>query len=793
MRKLGIHRKSAGLGRRSAVWAVCASLLLAACSGGGTAGGNGPSDGIAGSEGGNAPGSAQKREWVYLPEVVTVGDEYADYGRMQPVGDSLCYVSQGGEDESGKKTICLYSLAARELKRVPVNWPEGGDNWDVGARFFDRDGNLYLTANVYSADYSSMKRYLCKFDTEGSCLFARDITERLGRDSSLEGMSVDGQGRLYLFADGGEILLYTGDGEYHAAVSCSASGSPVSVQFRGACDGADGKYYVCIGRENADMAGGNTEEKKGEDIRCALLEIDFEGARLSEAAGNLPNVKGVCGGGGRGETAAGEGETAAGQYDFLLYDERAVYGFDLAGRKEDSGSAGEELFAWMDSDINGYCVTNLYGTEDGGFCATVEDWDNDDRAVVMLKRIKAEQAPRREELVLATVDGESSLAAMAVKFNRESDRYHLTVKGFESLTALYNAVLAKDPIDLVDLSGVNMQKLVSQGFFEDLTPYVERSNAFGRSDFVDGILEAYTFGSTLVGIPASFTLRTVVGSGTGQQAGLTLEELLASADRHPGARAFDGMTRQEMMEYIMMFNEEVFIDWDTGACRFDSDTFRALLEYGKQFPDSRETDREETSLPVQIKNGEVLFAVAELNSFRAFQEYEGMFGKDAACVGFPTPDGKGGHLLFTGDAYGIAAMSAHKEGAWEFIEEFLVREKSEAYYGNIFAASFPTLKKTFNEKAEEAIESDSRYGSRQFPELIYSDGTTFQFHALTREEVDSMLKLVPDARPYFDLEGDPVIGIILEEAAGFYSGQRSAEDVAALIQNRVQLYVNENK
>ncbi len=190
----------------------------------------------------------------------------------------------------------------------------------------------------------------------------------------------------------------------------------------------------------------------------------------------------------------------------------------------------------MDSDINGYCVTNLYSLEDGKLCATVEDWTNEDRAIVILERIKADQAPQRENLVLATVEGESNLTAMAVKFNRSSSQYHLTVKSYSSLTDLYNAVLTKEPLDLIDLSGVQVQRLASQGFLEDLSPYVEQSKEFGRADFVDGILDIYTFGDTLAAIPAAFTLQTVVGSRAQMEneAGLTLEELLTTADSHPG-------------------------------------------------------------------------------------------------------------------------------------------------------------------------------------------------------------------------------------------------------------------
>lgn len=746
------------------------------------------------SAGNNGSHITPGREWVYVPEVIAVGDGRADYGQMQLIGDTFCYVLQGGDTEESLKSICQYSLTEGELTSVPIEWPEGGENWDVGFRSFDRDNGLYLTANVYSGDYSRMKRFLCKFDLEGNCLFARDITEQLGRDVSPDRLTVDGQGRLYIFVDNGEILLYTSDGEYHGSVRYSSPDSPVPARIKGACDGANGGYYICVSKGNVDIAGEKTEDT---DLCCTLMEIDFEGVRLLETAGNLPDISGICAGKQQSGDAAGESGEGGTQYDLLLYDRRAVYGYDFAAQKSDSGAAGEELLIWMDSDINGYCVTNLYMLEDGRLCAAVEDWRNGDVAIVILEKTRAELAPQRENLVLATVDGESDLAAMAVRFNRGNSQYHLTVKNYASLTDLYNAVLTREPMDLIDLSGINARQLASQGFFEDLAPYVEQSDAFERSDFVEGIWNVYTFGDTLVSIPAAFTLRTVVGDGarTENKRGLTLEELLTAVDLYPGAQTFDGVTKEEMMQYIMLFNEDVFIDWENGICHFDSESFKAVLKYVNQFPDSLGSGEEEVSLPVKIKNGEVLFAIADMNELKAFQKFVGMFGEDAACVGFPTPDGGGGHLLFTSDAYAIAAVSEHKEGAWRFIEDFLAREKGEFYYHNpqnYFRTSFPTLKKTLNERVEDTMEADSQIPDDKFRMAIYSDGTTFQYHALTWEEVNVMLELVPNAKPFFYMENDEIMKIISEEASGYYSGQKGIDDVAGVIQNRVQVYVNEN-
>ncbi|MCM1191113.1 MAG: hypothetical protein NC123_03215 [Butyrivibrio sp.] len=759
---------------------LCAVIFMTACGRDDTSHGNNLSGegGLGGAAQGTEQGQGgeqkpgQDREWVYVPEVFTVEDEHADYERMQPVGDSFFYVSRESDAGNSIKNICRYSLTDGKLTSVPINWPEGGNDWDVGYRFFTQDHGLYMTANVYP-DSGSMKRFLCRFDLEGNCLLSRDITEQAGGNTSLCGLTADGQGRLCIFLDNGEILLYTGDGEYHGSVSYHLENQD-SVRIKGACEGADGRFYVCVSQEGMNMTGGNT--KGTDNIRCSLLEIDFENARLQEVAENLPGINGLALGKGRSDSSNGQSSDTAGKedsdagndddpssrYDLLLYDDRAVYGYRFDTQKGDSVLSGEELFDWMDSDVNGYCVTGLYLLEDGRLCATVTDWMNDDRVIVALKRTKAEQAPQREELVLATVDGGSDLAAMAVKFNRGNSRYHLTVQTYESLTDLYNAILTKKPMDLIDLSGVNVERLAAKGLLENLAPYVERSETFERSDFVDGILDVYTCDNILVGIPAEFMIQTVVGDSARlyNQAGLSLEELYSMADRYPGVKAFDGVTQEAMMQYIMLFNEDTFIDWDTGVCRFDSEDFRAVLEYVSGFPDSPAVSA--GTAP------EVLFAVEKASPYMLW-DYRKMFEGDAVCVGFPTADGRGGHLLIGSDAYAIAAVSEHKESAWDFIEDSLAREKSELYAD--LWLTYPALKKTLDKRVETAIARDW----------------------FTWDDVNVALDLVPDATPFFSVEGDEIIRIISEEAAAYYSGQKRVEDVAGLIQNRVQLYVDENR
>lgn len=699
----------------------------------------------------------QEQEWVYVPERIVIGDEKTNYENMQLVGDTACYISLQGETEDDIQSICRYLLTDKALISSAIDWPVDDKNREISAYTFNADYSVWLIVNVYSADYSQLKRFLCKFDSEGKGIISQEVTEQLGRGIDISGITTDKQGRIYVFTGKSTIELYGEDGIYHGFIACDFS---ENVRVKGSANGNDNKFYVCI-------SDGDSAE------HCMLMEVDFEKKQITEIIEDFPDVNGLC-------------VDTAGRYDLLLYDEALVYGYNFSTQEK------EELFAWMNSDINGYFVKSLTLLEDGRYYATVEDWGNDDRSIVLLTRTRIEEAPQRENMVLATINGGSELNAIAASFNRSNNHYRITVKNYDSLTSLYNAILAKETIDIIDLFGVNVEKLSRQDVFEDLMPYLEQSSIFDRSDFLDGILDVYTFDGILVGIPETFTLRTVVGDRTqlGNDDGLSLDRLITIAESNPAALPFDGITKEGMMQCIMMFSEDVFIDWEAGLCYFDSETFKAVLELVNRFPNELKDDQQEVSLPNKIRNGEILFAIADLDGLKSFQPYAGMFGENAACVGFPSIDGHGGTLLFADNAFGIAAGSENKSGAWEFIEGVLNREKKE--YHEAYRRYFPTLKKILNEIIDTEMEKDSQRPSNKYTKRIYEDGWSFTFHAVTWDEINVILDLVKKATPSFYVEENEIIKIINEEAQAYYSGQKEVEDVVSIIQNRIKLYVNEN-
>lgn len=69
---------------------------------------------------------------------------------------------------------------------------------------------------------------------------------------------------------------------------------------------------------------------------------------------------------------------------------------------------------------------------------------------------------------------------------------------------------------------------------------------------------------------------------------------------------------------------------------------------------------------------------------------------------------------------------------------------------------------------------------------------TVDVYAATQEQVDRVREMIETAQPDIGMD-EQIYSIIKDEAQAYFDGQKSVEDVAALVQNRVQTYLNETK
>ena len=76
--------------------------------------------------------------------------------------------------------------------------------------------------------------------------------------------------------------------------------------------------------------------------------------------------------------------------------------------------------------------------------------------------------------------------------------------------------------------------------------------------------------------------------------------------------------------------------------------------------------------------------------------------------------------------------------------------------------------------------------------MVDASGVEHKLGALTQEQADELVALIESATQLADYS-DSVIEIVIEQAAAYFDGQKSAQDVAKLVQSKVNIYVNEQR
>lgn len=732
-----------------------------------------------GSEGGD---ETPKKEWAYVPEFITIEEENVSYWDMKIEGDSLYYSSYvwDEENQSDYECICRYSITDRKMTQVILTWPEdvvggrGINNFSIGG-----DGCYYVTNSVYNEEAQNSISYLHKFDKDGNYVYGIELKDSEGGDFWIQEMAADSQGRLCINS-GRSVFLYDEGGKVKGTLSLGAAETYIERMAQG----AEGKVFVLYSSYNGDTSS------------TQMAEVDFDGGKTGKVYENFPgNVRSLVPG--------TEGS-------FLLNDGSKVYEYSAETQKK------TELFDWLDCDINGNYVENFGQMADGRLVAVIQDWETNDNEVALLSRVKASEVAQKENITIGTISGGYMLRSLAVRFNKASDKYHVSVKEYlnydnmnensyaDAITSLNNDITSSNCPDLIDLSSLNVSQLASKGAFDNLNDYLEKSSVIKRADFMENILDAYTYDGSLVSIPTSFTLQTLMGhkSQIGDKKGWTLDEMIAYADANPDKELFDRVAKGEILQGLIMLNEESFMDWDTGECNFDSDQFKALLTFVNRFPDEVDWDDDKPVTPIRIQNGEVLLDMVGIYEFNSIQESLEMFKGDAVCIGYPTADGSSGHAFQGREAYAIASKAKCKEGAWAFIESVLTQEPTRWN-----RSGFPTLRARLEAEAEEAVkieyvldENGEPYLDENGEPVIANTGGGigwgdwfYEYHVPTQEEVDMVMEVMKGAKP-LNYNGDSeIMTIILEESEPFFKGQKSIDEVTGIIQNRVSIYVSENR
>ncbi len=744
----------------------------------------------------------ETKEFLWVPEFInaTVGDRFYD---AVAKGDKLYYMDyqwDAATETSSYSLVAILIEDGSESSRINFSQPEeeseeekpandkrSGSSRNVSRFMIDEQGNVITVETVYHwTETSSSREYLlCKYNPQGERLFEQDFSGRLKEDDYLERSAMDGEGRIYLTGDS-TVYLFDAECNYQGTVDMDGG----DTYTRALGPARDGRMFLLMDNWSSN--------------KTVLQEIDFDKKSLGQSYEMNLSVN-------SNTLALGV------EKSFLLYDSNGLYEYDLETQ------TSEMLLDWLDCDINGSYVNLVHSMDDGRIFVAGYDWGSESADFTLLTKKPAAEVPEKITLVLGSYNADYRMRNAIVNFNKSNDRYHISMRSYfdnnnvtysgdtsnyeevrdEALTRMNNDITSDNCPDLLLLnSSLDTSRYAKKGVFEDLGVYLDNSTKLNRSDFFENVLEGSTYDGVLVAIPKTFTINTIAGktSDLGTEPGWTMAELLAFADKHPGADLFANCTKSNALSIMLQYNLENFVDWESGKCTFDQEEFVNILEFAARFPESFEYDEDAPSYPVRIANGEVLLEPCYIYDFNSIQVEDAIFGGEVAYIGYPNSNGDSGTYLETGSGLAITTKCSDKEGAWTFMEYYLSSEQER------YSSGFPSNKKAFAEARAKATEIKyilDENGEKVLDEngepmmegagggIGYGNDWMYNYHVTTDDEADRLEALIKIARTYTGTDSE-IMKIITEETEAFFKGQRSAEDVARNIQNRAQLYVNEN-
>ena len=161
-------------------------------------------------------------------------------------------------------------------------------------------------------------------------------------------------------------------------------------------------------------------------------------------------------------------------------------------------------------------------------------------------------------------------------------------------------------------------------------------------------------------------------------------------------------------------------------------------------------------------------------------------------MGFPTQDKQGNAFQLSG-GLAMSAKCKNKDAAWQFIRTQLLDSDDNRIW------QFPINQKSFDKRIKDA-QTPSTYvdenGQTQYnyKYSTYDDATgkEITYDYFTDEDVQLLKDLINNTTKVLNYD-EELLNIITDEAQPFINGEKSASEVASLIQSRIKIYVNEQK
>ena len=490
----------------------------------------------------------------------------------------------------------------------------------------------------------------------------------------------------------------------------------------------------------------------------------------------------------------------------------------------------EKLFDWAACDVAHTDGDSVCVLDDGRVVTTAcrESAEGVRSELIVLAPVPASETPERKTLRLAVMNLYPFTSEMISRFNRSQTEYRIEVTDYAQyndysssnpedwnagLTRLQTELIAGKVPDMIDISLLPVSRLGGKGLLTDLLPLIDADPELSREDLNMHVLEAFEEKGKLYQTVSNYYVMTTMGLSkvVGDRPGWTMENFGAAMQglqaEHPDSTVFDVYTtRDDALSFLLYLQLEDYVDWSTGECFFDSESFKQLLSFVRSFPTAYDWGTDVTVMELdpdlRLAAGEQLMKQCNLTCFEDVQRNTlGLGGAPATFVGYPMENGVGSMFAQIGNAIAISSACAEKEAAWQFVRQFFLPAYQEQLSGSVF----PTNLAVYEEMKHDALTTayqrnpDGSYALDAEGKRIEADrgsayiaGTEIKLRAVTEEEA-ALVEELTAATTHVLSTDNSLKEILVSGAAPYFVDQRGLDETVRQIQSRASIYVSEQK
>ncbi len=712
-----------------------------------------------GKNGNNANKDDNSADVVYVAEYIDVqGIENVINLKEK---DGILHILSAEYTEEGT-TFLLHTYNLADGSTTEAVLEGATENGYFSSTYFNEDGSLEVIelAEEYDEEWNliSSETYFNKYAADGSLISSEEASSKLQLD---EGMYIstfikDAEGNYLIGSWDSPLRIYSPELQLTGEIPNDGNGMMESI---------------CVTESGKVVASGWSNTGMGVDVAV----LDMTNKQLGKAINT--------------NKTSGSSNVWAGAGDSVLY----MNGNLLCSVDVVSGEI-TTVTDVMDMDINPDYIQTVYALSDGSLLISVWDYMASEGGAEMLiaKPVDPSTIVEKTELTIATMYTSQGLNEAVIAFNRSNEEYRIKIVDYmtedydydAAITNLQNDIVAGNVPDMIDVSSSNApwRNWAAKDVITDLYPLMEADGDFAKEELLANVRTAYEVNGSLYVLPTTVMLNGVMVKEkfVPGVTSLSPEFLLELESQLPEDADLFWYNYQGEIMYSMVYNNMTsYVDYEKGECYFDTDEFKAVLEYAKAQPAEMIWD-DSVTLPGQLKEDKIIFYNMSIGQMPDWQFHNYVFGEDVTILGYGKEGEDSLKLMTNGCALTITEACEHKDVAWDFLKTFVSEEAQTAEH----MWGIPVTQTGLDNFIYEAQHMEGEHG--------YSwDDVDMKITSATDEEVEEFLAVFERADEV-STQDSAIMAIIEEEVAPYFQGQKTADEVADIIQSRVDIYLKEN-